>query len=151
MMAALQQVGLTLGGYATVTLAVDLVIALIWLAVAAVIVWRKSDDWMVLLVALMLVLVGAATGTGIFSALSRAEYPFSARLLDFLAGPALFLVFSLFPDGRFAPSWTRWLVLAFLLASIPYEFFSGWLFYLVRLFCVLLYSLFVCVVMHFAI
>jgi hypothetical protein len=151
MVAALQQMGLSLGGYAMVILAVNLVTALIWLAVAAVIVWRKSDDWMVLLVALMLVLVGGATGTGIFSALSRAEYPFSARLLDFLAGPALFLAFSLFPGGRFTPSWTRWLVLAFLLASIPYEFFPGWLFNLASWSSLLLESFFIGAILGLAI
>ncbi len=151
MVAALQQVGLSLSGYAMVILAVNLLTALIWLAVATVIVWRKSDDWMVLLVALMLVLVGAATGTGIFSALNRTEYPFSARLLDFLAGPALFLVFSLFPSGRFAPRWTRWLVLAFLLVSIPYEFFPDWLFNLASWSSLLLDSFFIGAILGLAI
>lgn len=141
MMTALQQVGLSLDGYATVTLTVNLVTALIWLAVAAVIVWRKPDDWMALLVTLMLVLVGAATGTGIFSALNQAGYPFSAQLLNVLAGPALFLVFSLFPDGRFVPRWTQWLVLAFFLAGIPYDFFPGWPFNLASWSSLLLYSL----------
>jgi len=47
-------------------------------------------------------------------------------LLNVISGPALFLAFSLFPSGRFVPRWTPWLVLAFTLMGIPYDFFPGW-------------------------
>ena len=126
MVAALQQVGLSLDGYATVTLTVNLITLLIWLVVAAVIVWHKPNDLMALLVALMLVLVGTTNGTGISSALDQSGYPVAARLLNVISGPALFLVFSLFPNGRFVPRWTRWLVLVFSLMGIPYDFFPSW-------------------------
>jgi len=48
----LQELGLSLGTYATFTLALTLASVLLCLAVSAVIFWRKSDDWMALLVAL---------------------------------------------------------------------------------------------------
>src|SRR6266699_6219287 len=48
----IQKLGLSLGAYATFTLALTLASALLCIAVSAVIFWRKSDDWMALLVAL---------------------------------------------------------------------------------------------------
>ena len=126
MAGALQQAGISLASYATVTLTVNLITLLIWLGVAVVIVWRKPTDLMALLVALMLVLVGMTNGTGISSAFDQFGYPVTARLLNVISGPALFLVFSLFPSGRFVPRWTPWLVLAFSLMGIPYDFFPGW-------------------------
>ena len=126
LLATLRQAGLSLSDYAMLMLTVNLATALIWWAVAAVIIWRKSDDWLAQLVALALVLDGATVSTGIFYDLTPAGYPFAARLLITLTGPALFLVFSLFPSGRFAPRWMRWVVLAFLLNAISHDFFSDW-------------------------
>ena len=131
LLATLQQAGLSLGDYAVFMLMVNLITALIWWAVAAVIIWRKSDDGMALLVALALVLEGATVSTGISYDLNPAGYPFAARLLITLAGPALFLVFSLFPSRRFVPRWMRWVVLAFLLNAISHDFFFDWPFSLV--------------------
>ena len=130
MAGALQQSGISLANYVTVTLSVNLITLLLWLGVAAVIVWRKSNNLMALLVALMLVLVGTTNGTGISSAFDQFGYPVTARLLNVISGPVLFLVFSLFPSGRFVPRWTRWLVLIFSLMGIPYDFFPGWPFHL---------------------
>ncbi|HEX9135216.1 MAG TPA: hypothetical protein VF844_23250, partial [Ktedonobacteraceae bacterium] len=49
---ALHQLGLSVGGYATFTLILTLVTAVVCFLVSGVIFWRKSDDWMALLVAL---------------------------------------------------------------------------------------------------
>jgi hypothetical protein len=43
--------------------------------------------------------------------------------VDFLAYTALFVVFMIFPDGRFVPGWTRWLVISFVAESMWYNFF----------------------------
>ncbi|GAC1355990.1 MAG: hypothetical protein NVS4B11_36650 [Ktedonobacteraceae bacterium] len=53
---ALQHLGISLDVYAACAIILSLSLALVWLAVAGVLFWRKSDDWMVLLVALALVL-----------------------------------------------------------------------------------------------
>src|SRR5215831_6740208 len=50
-------------GYAIFLLALGIFVALVWFIVALLILWRKSDDWMALLVSLMLVLQGAITTT----------------------------------------------------------------------------------------
>jgi hypothetical protein len=57
---ALQRVGISLEAYAAFALALTLFSFVVWLAVGGVLAWRKSDDWMALLVSLTLVLQGTA-------------------------------------------------------------------------------------------
>jgi len=91
----------------------------VWFAVSGILFWRKSNDRVILLFSLALMLVG-----GVFLAPFPAalyplplvwELPFDAIL--FLA-QAAFLIFYLFPDGRFVPHWTRWLALAWIVVSL---------------------------------
>jgi len=72
--------------------------------VAAVIVWRRSDDWMAIFASLTLMMYGAA----IFS----VEFPirhWSMMLVQSIGWGCLLIFFLVFPDGRFVPRWTRWL------------------------------------------
>jgi len=76
--------------------------------VAAVIVWRKSDDWMALLVAVMLVLMGTSYVSHLLLQ-QTSSWQMLALFLDILTFGVFFLVFCLFPSGRFVPSWLRWM------------------------------------------
>src|SRR6266566_340560 len=87
--------------------------AFAWVAIGVLLFWRKSDNWMALLVALMLVVQGADSLSGVVSVSTEAGQV-AAHVLDFLAFFLLFLVFCLFPNGRFVPHWIGWLVVAFL-------------------------------------
>src|SRR5260221_12941034 len=55
----IQKLGLSLSAYATFTLALTIALAFLCIAISAVIFWRRSDDWVSLLVALG----GVALGT----------------------------------------------------------------------------------------
>lgn len=55
---ALQALGISIGGYAALTLTLTFGTALVWVVTGGVLVWRRSDDWMALLVALLLVFQG---------------------------------------------------------------------------------------------
>ncbi len=118
-----QSLTLSLEQYTAGSVVLTVLSACVWFAVAGVIAWRKSDDWMALLVALMLVLLGT---TGIMSAEAESHliWRFPAQVVDFLAFQALFLVFCLFPHGRFVPRWTCWLCIPFLAVGISHNFFS---------------------------
>jgi hypothetical protein len=72
--ATLQRAGLSLGDYAMLLLTVYLATVLIWWAVAAVIIWCKSDDWLAQFVALALVLGGATVSTGTRAGRCHREY-----------------------------------------------------------------------------
>src|SRR2546421_5057025 len=53
----LQNLGLSVTGYVILNVVLTIAFALVWCAVAGVLLWRKSDDAMALLVATMLVML----------------------------------------------------------------------------------------------
>lgn len=118
--ANLADLGLSVGFYAAYLLVCGLVLALACFAVAAIMFWRRSDEPMALFVAVLLSLLGA-TFSGSIGALGDL-IPFWERLngiLNALSFAFVFLFFYLFPDGRFVPRWTRWLVLLLLAYAVP--------------------------------
>jgi hypothetical protein len=146
----LQRLGFSPGAYAIYTLTLVIVFGLVWLVSALVIFWRKSDDWMVLLFALMFVLLGTAEVTEVVEA-SHSAWQLPAVILNELAYGLLYLVFSLFPNGRFVPRWMRWLLLGYLPYSVLHGslFFSNSLVQLGRypvLFNLLFFIFFACIV-----
>ena len=99
----------------------------VWVAVAFVIFWRKSNDWMALLVALFLVLFPATQSLGSPGDVGAA-YPFLhvlTSILDDLGWIMLLLFFFLFPDGQFVPRWTAWGALGYLLVNIIGDLFPN--------------------------
>src|SRR5918997_4168411 len=58
---ALREVGLSLRSYAALNVTIGTVFQLVWLAVGALIFWKRSHDRMALLVSLFLVAFGTAT------------------------------------------------------------------------------------------
>jgi hypothetical protein len=120
--ATLHGLGLSLGSYVTFTLVLTLASMLLACTMSGLLAWRKSNDWLALLVALMLILFGTAN---IISApeLSHSAWHFPAMLLETLHFVTIFLVCSLIPTGRFVPRWTRWLVPAWVLWRLIFLFF----------------------------
>jgi hypothetical protein len=109
----LQHLGLSLGDYIAFYLAVLLISTLLSYGIAALLVWRRSDDWMALLVSLMLM----SFSPGMLSNGVRFSQWFgpvwaghASSLFDQINLTVLVLAFFLFPDGRFVPRWTRWIV-----------------------------------------
>jgi hypothetical protein len=121
---ALHKLGITNGGYAIYTFALEVATALIWLAISAVIFWRKSDDSMALLASLMFVLMGTANVTRAFY-ISHSVWRLPALCLNQLTFVAFFLFFALFPNGRFVPRWIGWLVIGFAVEGILALFFPA--------------------------
>ncbi|HEV8192335.1 MAG TPA: hypothetical protein VGP82_12780, partial [Ktedonobacterales bacterium] len=106
-LAGLRQLGLSASFNAIYICVLDSLTLLGFAAFAILIFWRRSDDWMVMLVGLTLLLAG----------MLYTAPPFEAAvpilLLALLAGLAeisqVAFVY-LFPDGRFFPWWS-WLLL----------------------------------------
>src|SRR5260221_14348753 len=118
----LQQLGLSPGFLAAYQIGWDVGTTLIYTALAALIFWRRSVDWMALFCAYMLVLFGGATYTGLLDAGLRTGAPAWYWLvggLELLAQVSVPTFFLLFPSGRFAPRSTRWSLLVFVL-------YEGW-------------------------
>ncbi len=87
--------------------------ALVYFAVAAIIFWRKSDDWMALFVALMLVLMVPISTLPEAILSLFLNMPVTRALLDvsfYLASASFVLFLFLFPNGRLWPRWTFWFI-----------------------------------------
>src|SRR6266571_4287868 len=123
---ALEHAGLSLGAYVAFSLVVVVMLTLAALAVVALLLWRRSDDWMALLVGLMLLSFGPSSFTNTVL-LSRWLGPALATnlfsLSDVLSIIILVLTFYLFLDGRFVPRWTRWITYLWIGLSIFFLIF----------------------------
>jgi len=113
--------GFTIGEYVTITVVLAFVQVFVWFTVGGVLFWRKSNDWMALLVALMMVLLGTGVALNTVAG-SFSLWQFPSRLLDFLAYLLLVLVIFLFPNGRFVPRWTWLLIIVFIPVEGFYDF-----------------------------
>lgn len=124
------------GTSATLNIALLNVLAPLWIAVGLVIFWRRSDDWMALFVALLLVMAGATFSptayvlTGVLGLTSLVGVLITC--VQALTWSSMALFFALFPNGRFVPGWTRWVILAFLACQLPLGVPSNWSFSVVR-------------------
>ena len=111
-MQSLAQAGTSLDAYAWFWLVFNGVMALVWFGVAGILFWHKSDDWMVLLVALMLISVGAdnVTNTLLYSS---SFWRFPEHGLYLIVSQTILYTLALFPNGRFVPRWSRWVTLVY--------------------------------------
>ena len=89
---ALQAVGLSINNFVAFTLVLTLLALLMCWSVAMVILWRKSDEWMALLVAVMLVLMGTSYVTHLLLQ-EPSLWQVPALFLDIVTFGVFFLVF----------------------------------------------------------
>jgi len=120
---ALKGMGLSPGDYAAYTVALTLASVVVYLVVSTLIIWRRPDDRMALLVALMLVMFGPLVVTFNVSA-SPSLWRVPNECLTILALSLFVLVFLLFPSGQFVPHWMRWTPVLFLAGLVPTAFFA---------------------------
>src|SRR6266700_177266 len=118
---ALTGMGLSLSVYVAFTVALALASVVVCLVVSTLIVWRRSDDRMALLVALTLVTFGPIFATRSVSA-SPSPWQVPNECLTFLALGLPVLVFLLFPSGQFVPRWMRWTPVVLLAGLVPAVF-----------------------------
>ncbi|HEX2742181.1 MAG TPA: GAF domain-containing sensor histidine kinase [Rubrobacter sp.] len=125
---ALEDLGLSRGSFAAYFVAMDAVFATVWVAVAALIFWRRSDDRMGLFASLALLTFGTATYTFTLAALTirHPAWDIPVAFLHFLGSASFGLFLYLFPDGRFVPRWARWVALAWIAWQLPPYFFPDW-------------------------
>jgi signal transduction histidine kinase len=109
---ALQTIGLSVGEYVALSIALTGIETLISCGLGCLLFWRKSQDLMVLLVALLLFLSGTNnTLSNLTDQTSLWQLP--ARIEAWAFVLLIFLVLALFPNGRFVPRWTSFMVIGF--------------------------------------
>ncbi|CAN5136382.1 hypothetical protein BH18ACT10_BH18ACT10_17020 [soil metagenome] len=122
--ANLAGLGVSVDFYAAYLLAFGFLLTLVCFVVGAAIFWRRSDEPMALFVAMLLVLLGA-TFSGSIGALGHLNpvWDWLNGILNAMSIAFMFLFFYLFPNGRFVPRWTRWLVVLILVYAAPTALF----------------------------
>src|SRR5215203_1016646 len=125
---ALEDLGLSLDSFAAYSVAMDVVFAAVYGAVAALIYWRKSEDRMGLFVSLALLTFGTATFPVTMATLAarHTTWEVPVAFFHFLGSASFGLFLYLFPDGRFVPRWTRWVALVWIAWQVPRYFFPTW-------------------------
>jgi hypothetical protein len=122
---ALQQLGLSPGFVAAYNLGQAAVCIVVYCALGALLVWRRSQDRMALFSAYTLVLQANSLFPVMEYGLALAAPAWYALYgVLIILGQTVFLAFlSLFPSGRFVPRWTRWCVLLYGLLFVYNVFF----------------------------
>lgn len=124
---AVQDLGLPEAGVAGYLISLNLLVAVSHALIAAVIFWRRSDDWVALFVSFTLVANGAILP--LYVLYPPGEIPsFTKGLINLVISMGLFssiAVLYLFPDGRFVPSWTRPLATTWFLFAMVLPHFAG--------------------------
>jgi hypothetical protein len=125
---ALRDMGLSVRSYALFYVVVEKIFQLVWFAVGAIIFFRRSEDRMALLLSLFLVSFGPVSviPTAAYTLISSQPAwwlpVLSVQIVGEVCGT---LFFFLFPGGRFAPRWTRWLAVAFIAFDLSRILFAG--------------------------
>ncbi|HKF36175.1 MAG TPA: hypothetical protein VKB35_04685 [Ktedonobacteraceae bacterium] len=126
---SLHALGIPITTFAVYWTSVNLLFALTYFVVAALISWRRSDDWMALLASFSLVTLGAAFPS-VPAALVDVHTAWWLPVAivgneDLFGFPSLIIFFFLFPNGRFVPGWTRWVAIGFAAVFVLAGFFPG--------------------------
>jgi hypothetical protein len=123
----LEAIGVSIDFYATYLLSLSVTSMMVWCAVGAVIFWRRSNDRMAIFTSLCLILFGTFTLDNVPTYLAeRYSTLWLPVQLMGLFGSASFLLFLfLFPDGRFVPRWTRWILIFYTVHEMAYYFFPN--------------------------
>lgn len=118
---ALNRIGMSVETFAATTVALDVLVAAIFTISAVVIFVRKPNDSFTIFVTIMLVTFGIATFTGSIHGIARV-YPRLDWLVETIAmiGNCSIIAFLfVFPNGRFVPRWTMFVLIAWILYQLP--------------------------------
>ncbi len=124
---ALKRIGMSADSLAAMTIALDIVIAAAYTACAIVIFIRKPNDILTIFVTIMMVTFGAATFTGAIRGFTIA-YPqldWLFKTISLIGNGAILAFFFVFPNGRFTPRWTLFILAGYILFELPRYYLPG--------------------------
>jgi signal transduction histidine kinase len=116
--AGLEALGLSLDFFAVYFVTWELLVAGVSLLVAALIAWKRGGDWYAMLVAAALSLFGLMPPLVEGLVYVSPQWALPVGILRVLVLSTIMAVICLFPNGRFAPPWTRWLLLLWSLVAL---------------------------------
>lgn len=133
---SLYELGITAYGYAGYVIALNLIVIFAHIIIAAVIFFRRPNDWMALFVSFALVSNGALVPlslVGVPAGLNPALWNILERVVTYIGLVSSVTLLYLFPNARFVPRWTGilaliWSIMVFFALFLPDTFlsFSTW-------------------------
>ena len=126
LLAVIADAGLSVAMLSYFQFVLTLLVALSMVTAGLVIFWRRADSWFGLYVGVLFVWFGTQ-GNYVTAPVGRVLPPLAPILdaIGILVWLAFFPLLYLFPDGRFVPHWTRWLLPVWL--GINIAFVLKWL------------------------
>lgn len=117
----LAQIGLSLNFFVAYTVFLNCLVILALMVMAVLLFLRKSDDWMALMVSLMMVAIASVTlpVTGVLADAGSATSFIYHAMRALGVGIGLAVLFT-FPDGRFTPRWTPYLLALWFLYGLSW-------------------------------
>ena len=121
---SLTDLGVSDSTYAGYVTGLGIIAVLVHVLIAAVIAWRRPDDWMALFVSLTLVANGAVNPFAPLHTLveAHADLDLPVNFLAYFAVLSSISLLYVFPTGRFAPAWTLPLALVWAVVAGPAVF-----------------------------
>jgi hypothetical protein len=124
---ALRHLGLSVAAYANAFIAYEIVVSLVFILVGALIFWRKSHEWLGLVVSFLLLLFGTAGISDTLAVMPPAHTPAPLVALATASGicvavlqwPGLGFFLVTFPTGRFVPRWS-WAIVLLWVAQLAF-------------------------------
>lgn len=121
----LQMWGLSLDFYAACMVAVSLLFQLSYASVGVLLFWRRSDTRVALFISFALMMLPFGFANLTMQALPP-DWTWLIRSVSAIGNGSLLLCAFVFPDGRYVPSWTRWLALLMVIYWIVVASFPSW-------------------------
>ena len=114
--------GLPISTYAAIQVGYEVILGIVLLTLGALIYWRRPNERFAFIVSLALISFGLnflSEGDGaLMHAVDQLWLTILIGFLTLLTSGTLLLLMYLFPNGRFAPGWMRYIVPIFVLAFV---------------------------------
>ena len=121
----LQTWGLSLDFYAACMVAVSLLFQLSYASMGVLLFWRRSDTRVALFISFALMMLPFGFANLTMQALPP-DWTWLIRSVSAIGNGSLLLCAFVFPDGRYVPSWTRWLALLMVIYWVVVASFPSW-------------------------
>lgn len=124
--AGLAELGISTRVYATYVIILIALSVAGWMGAGFLIAWRKRFDGAALYFSLTLITFGATwPNTLSFLAETASWFNVPVALVSTYGFASFFLLFFLFPDGRFVPRWTRYVAVVMIVELVLHEQLPG--------------------------
>lgn len=118
---ALNEIGMSVDTLVKITIALDVLVAVIFTISAIVIFVRKPGDALSLFVTMMLITFGTATFTAGIQGISQANpsLRWLTSTIAMIGNLGIIAFLFIFPSGRFVPRWTSLILIAWIVFQLP--------------------------------